>query len=173
VTTALKARGMFDDTVVYFTTDNGAPTPACGGAQGGQNVWPFGASPTPLRGGKCSCWEGGLRGTAFVYSTLLPSAARGRYVYDIMHAVDVLPTLLSAVHGATVARRVSDAMANAGLPLDGVDQWATIAAEVPAPGPRTEVLLEADPWSLPLERQYVHACPLLHTRYRLLVAARE
>ena len=31
---------------------------------------------------------------------------------DIMHAVDVLPTLLSAAHGSTVARLVSDTMAS-------------------------------------------------------------
>ena len=44
VTAALKAASLYEDSVIWFQTDNGAPTPSCGGAQGGQN-W-------PLRGGK-------------------------------------------------------------------------------------------------------------------------
>lgn len=33
----MKAKGLWDETVLFVTTDNGAPTPSCGGAQGGQN----------------------------------------------------------------------------------------------------------------------------------------
>ena len=60
VTAALKARGRWETTLFVVTTDNGAPTTGCGGDQGGQN-WPH-------RGGKCSAWEGGLRGTSFVHA---------------------------------------------------------------------------------------------------------
>ena len=150
VTSALKARGMWNDTLLFFSTDNGAPTPSCGGAQGGQN-W-------PLRGGKCSAWEGGLRGTAFVHSPLLPAAARGRRTTALMHATDVLPTLLDAAGAPSAAQRQNAR----GLPLDGVSQWPVIAGDERAntvtynstSAPRTEILLEADDHSLPLQRQY-------------------
>ena len=48
VTRALKARGMWENTVVVFTTDNGGPTETCA-IQGSSNY--------PLRGGKCTIWE--------------------------------------------------------------------------------------------------------------------
>eukprot|EP01046_Picozoa_sp_COSAG06_P044499 COSAG06_NODE_6006_length_3159_cov_1.653595_1_plen_140_part_00 len=92
ITAALKSAGLWEDLVLFVTTDNGAPTPSCGGAQGGQNY--------PLRGGKCSAWEGGLHGTAFVHSELLPAAVRGARFDGLMHAVDVLPTLSAAATGS-------------------------------------------------------------------------
>jgi arylsulfatase B len=153
VTSMLKSQGLWEDTLLIVTTDNGAPTPSCGGDQGGQNYWPF--SPQgPLRGGKCSAWEGGLRGTAFVSSPLFSAAIRGRHVMDLMHAVDWLPTIITATHGNDGLDRVQEAMRMRGKPLDGVSLWATIASEEAIPGPRTEVLLEADPYALPLDPQY-------------------
>ena len=120
-----------------FQTDNGAPTPACGGAQGGQNY--------PLRGGKCSAWEGGLRGTAFVHSPLLAKSVRGSVLGAefIMHTVDVLPTLLSAAHGHEVAAAFAAERAADGFPLDGVDMWSALSSAATA-GPRVSVLLEFD-----------------------------
>ena len=141
VTAALRRRGLWNSTLLIFTTDNGAPTPSCGGAQGGQN-W-------PLRGGKCGAWEGGQRGTSFVASPLLPAAARGRRTAPIMHVTDWLPTVLHAAGGGATPPQL--------LPLDGVSQWAVLAGEEEVAaddGPRTEVLLEADPHSLPLQRAY-------------------
>lgn len=46
VTAALQQAGLFEETLIWFQTDNGAATPACGGSTGAQN-W-------PLRGGKCT-----------------------------------------------------------------------------------------------------------------------
>ena len=128
------------------TVLEGAPTPACGGAQGGQNF--------PFRGGKCSCWEGGLRGTAFVHSPLLPASAVGKETFSIMHAVDVLPTLVAAAAGGEAYAALLDWYAGEGRPLDGVSQWEVIAGGNVSAVARTEVMLEADPHSLPLQRQY-------------------
>ena len=91
VTAALAARGMLEDTLIMLQTDNGAPTPACGGAQGGQN-W-------PLRGGKCTLWEGGQRGTALISGAGIAAARRGTTEAAIMHTIDVLPTLVAALGG--------------------------------------------------------------------------
>jgi arylsulfatase A-like enzyme len=60
----LKAAGQYDNTIVFFTSDNGAQP-----GQGGTNF--------PLRGWKTSMYEGGVRVPAWVHSPLLPAAARG------------------------------------------------------------------------------------------------
>jgi len=133
VTAALRARGMLDDTLIWLQTDNGAATPACGGWSGAQNY--------PLRGGKCTLYEGGQRGTAIVSGAGIAAARAGAVEDSVMHAVDVLPTLVDALGGS------ASALASPLFPLDGVSQWATIAAGAPAA--RTEVLLEADPYASP------------------------
>ncbi|XP_006819322.1 arylsulfatase J-like [Saccoglossus kowalevskii] len=58
---ALDNKGMLKNTVNVFTTDNGA-------GRYGSN-W-------PLRGGKKSHWEGGVRAVGFVYSDLLPMVGK-------------------------------------------------------------------------------------------------
>jgi arylsulfatase I/J len=52
VTTALKAKGMWEDTLVVFSADNGGPIYQNGSA---------GANNYPLKGGKMDNWEGGIR----------------------------------------------------------------------------------------------------------------
>jgi len=92
---ALDAKGVADDTFVLFFSDNGAGI-------GGDNK--------PLRGGKASVYEGGVRVCA---------AARwprggirgGRKVSCTMGAIDVLPTLM----------RIAGIRDHGGKPLDGVD----------------------------------------------------
>ena len=125
VTTALADKGMLNDTLVIFTTDNGGPVPD---TPGGDYV---GSRNYPLRGGKHSIWEGGTRGTAFVHSAsraLLPDMARrGIESNNLMHASDWFPTLCRVA-----SLRCDD------LPFDGSDQWDAIASG--APSPRQEVL---------------------------------
>jgi arylsulfatase A-like enzyme len=62
LTDALTAKGMMKNTIIIFTTDNG-------GAAGGYDN--SAGSNYPLRGGKNTFWEGGVRGVGFVYSPLL------------------------------------------------------------------------------------------------------
>lgn len=72
----------------------------------------------PLRGGKHSIWEGGTRGTAFVWAGantgLIPSSLVGQPVEALMHGVDWLPTIC-AVAGVK-------GCGDTGLPLDGIDE---------------------------------------------------
>ena len=98
----------------------------------------------PLRGGKCSAWEGGLHGTAFVHSELLPVAVRGTRLAALMHAVDVLPTLVAAATGSHGADLLSQSMQAEGRPLDGMSLWEHITGVNKQP-PRTELLMELDP----------------------------
>ena len=62
ITIALTEKKLINDTVIVFTTDNG-------GAAGHMelNI----ASNYPLKGGKFTVWEGGIRAVGFVYSDLI------------------------------------------------------------------------------------------------------
>ena len=133
ITAALRAKGMLDDTLIWLQTDNGAATPACGGWSGAQN-WPY-------RGGKCTLWEGGQRGTAIVSGAGIPASYAGTIEDSIMHAIDVLPTLIDALGGN------ASALARPGFELDGVSQWGVLSSGAPAV--RDTILREADPYAAP------------------------
>ncbi|CAM1305413.1 Uncharacterised protein g4037 [Pycnogonum litorale] len=100
VVETLKVTGLYSNSIIVFTTDNGAHI-----SHGGSN-W-------PLRGMKGTLWEGGTKGVAFVHSPLIGTVKRVNT--DLMHAVDWLPTFLeiAGIRGAP-----SD--------LDGISQWKTI-----------------------------------------------
>ena len=59
ITIALTEKNLINDTVIVFTTDNG-------GAAGHMELNT--ASNYPLKGGKFTVWEGGIRAVGFVYS---------------------------------------------------------------------------------------------------------
>lgn len=65
ITIALTDKNLINDTVIVFTTDNG-------GAAGHMelNI----ASNYPLKGGKFTVWEGGIRAVGFVYSDLISNS---------------------------------------------------------------------------------------------------
>ena len=77
VSRALKAKGMFEDTLFIVTTDNGGPTTEC--STTGQSNWPY-------RGSKCSIWEGGTRGTGFVSWSGLSASIKGSTWDGLAHA---------------------------------------------------------------------------------------
>eukprot|EP00730_Choanoeca_flexa_P012448 TRINITY_DN4284_c0_g1_i1.p1 TRINITY_DN4284_c0_g1~~TRINITY_DN4284_c0_g1_i1.p1 ORF type:complete len:569 (+),score=147.90 TRINITY_DN4284_c0_g1_i1:3-1709(+) len=113
VTAALEAQGMLDDTLIVFTTDNGGPVVG-GDAIGARNY--------PLRGGKHSAYEGGVRGTAFVRAPSSVTFPLSGGTYDnLMHAADWLPTMCDAVG-------VDCNTTNA---LDGVSHWQQFQSSQP------------------------------------------
>lgn len=61
ITQALKDTGMWDNTVIIFSSDNGGMVPPAGGV--GCNY--------PLRGGKITVWEGGTQKLRVKYICLL------------------------------------------------------------------------------------------------------
>lgn len=115
----LKETGLWDDALVVFHTDNGGEIMAqyCGG-----NNW-------PLRGGKFSNFEGGIRANAFVTGGFLPVHRRGVKEEGFMTTADWYATY-AALAGVEETELVDHKAAQAGLPpLDSLNCWGMISGE--------------------------------------------
>ncbi|KAK6176339.1 hypothetical protein SNE40_014641 [Patella caerulea] len=122
ITQTLKDKGMYEDTLILFTADNGAELIAYG------NNW-------PLRGGKHTLWEGGTRVTSFMSGYGLQET--GITHTGILHAVDWMPTLI----GAAGAEQVPG--------IDGINQWDSIRLNQPSK--RTEFIYNLDDFYIPTQ----------------------
>ncbi|XP_056617174.1 arylsulfatase I [Triplophysa dalaica] len=120
IVSELREQGYYDNTVLIYSSDNGGQ-PLSGGCN-----W-------PLRGGKGSYWEGGVRAVGFVHSPLLKK--KGRVSRALIHISDWYPTLLSLA-----GLQVPDSSR-----LDGHDVWGSLTSDLPSP--RTEILFNIDPVS--------------------------
>jgi arylsulfatase A-like enzyme len=107
VTMALKQKGMWENTLFIFTSDNGGPVDP-------KIIDAIGANNWPLRGGKHAIYEGGTRATAFIYGSMLSKT--GYTNSNLMHGVDWLPTLMHVA-----GKDVNDTT------LDGINQWNSLS----------------------------------------------
>lgn len=112
---ALKEKGLIDNTIVIFTSDNGGVS------------WTHSASNYPFRGGKSDIYEGGFRLGAFVWCPgKIPAGIR---IAEPLHIVDWYPTL-AKLTGANLDQK---------LPLDGKNIWPVLTKG--AKTPHKEILL--------------------------------
>jgi len=125
VTEELKAKKLWDNTILFLFADNG------GTFEHGHPV--PGSSNYPLRGHKYSFYEGGVRAAAFVASPLLPQAVRGTTRHALLHVSDMWPTL-AALAGLPTTDNCPGC-----VPMDGLDAWPSIVGK--AETPRTELLI--------------------------------
>ncbi|XP_072036042.1 arylsulfatase B-like isoform X2 [Amphiura filiformis] len=122
ITQTLHDTGMWNNTVIVFSTDNGGPINV------GANNW-------PLRGEKHSVWEGGVRGVGFVTGPVLSDDVRGTVNKEMIHVSDWFPTLVTGVAGMDLT----------GTKLDGFNVWDAIASKDTL-SPRKEILHDIDPF---------------------------
>jgi len=125
VVAALRARGLWDDLLFVMSSDNGGPLYLSGNLSEPPALHDIeGASNWPLRGGKGSNTEGGVRVPAFVAGGRLPAASRGATLGGFVGPEDWYATFC-ALAGVDAA----DARAAAaGLPpVDGFDVWPMLS----------------------------------------------
>jgi len=103
---ALKKAGLYENTLLVFSSDNGGPPP-------GDN--------RPLRDFKGTIFEGGVRAAAF--ATWPGRIPAGQRVREPMHMVDWYPTLLKLARGSIEQP----------LPVDGLDVWPMLTQSAPSP----------------------------------------
>jgi arylsulfatase A-like enzyme len=151
----LKELGLEDNTIVMYSTDNGAE----------KMSWPDGGT-SPFRGEKNENWEGGYR---------VPAAIRwpgvikpGSVFNDIFSHEDMLPTLMAAAGDAGVKEKLVTGMNVGGktfkVHLDGYNITDALAGK--SSSPRHEffywnddgslVALRYDNWKLVFAEQRAH-----------------
>jgi arylsulfatase A-like enzyme len=132
VVAALVEKGLRDNTLILFHSDNGGTKNAMfAGQMADLSKTRIPCDNGPYRDGKGSLFEGGCRVAAFAN---WPGQIKPGTVDGIMHAVDMYPTL-AALAGASTAKC---------KPLDGVNVWATIAKG--GSSPRSEVIYNVEPF---------------------------
>lgn len=114
-----KEKGMWDNTILVFSTDNG-------GNLGGSGI------NYPLRGGKYTFWQGGVRGLGFVAGGLVPQHLRGSTWEGSVHVADWYATF-TALAGV-------DTSDSGLLPVDGIDVSKALLSG--GPSPRQEVVIQ-------------------------------
>ncbi len=127
---ALKERGMADNTLLIFSSDNGGPV-----AQGANNG--------TLRAAKGTLYQGGVQVVA--WAAWPGKLKAGTTINEPLHVVDWYPTLL----------KLAGASAEQKLPVDGKDIWPTLTEGKPSPHEAILINVEpgrgairAGPWKL-------------------------
>nr|WP_294554383.1 arylsulfatase [uncultured Rhodopila sp.] len=141
IVAALQNKHLRDNTLILFASDNGGATSGLfaqgaksnderqheeGGIEQGAKAP---ASNAPLRGGKGSLYEGGVRVVAFAN---WPGHLKPGIVTAPLHMVDIMPTLLALAGGT----------GSADHPMDGRDIWPALTAA--APSPNEDILINVE-----------------------------
>jgi len=138
IVAALEKRGLRENTLIIFSSDNGGPRSAvvASGAHskeeraaGGVKQESLPANNGILRGGKGSLYEGGVR-TPTIFNW--PAKLKPHVVNEPLHMVDIMPTALA----------LAGAKASPDKPLDGKNIWATVAEGKPSP--HDDILVNAE-----------------------------
>ena len=109
ITAALAEKGLRENTLIIFSSDNGGPGPGSATMN------------TPLRAGKGTLYEGGIRVCSF--ATWPGKIPAGITIDEPMHAVDWYPTLI----------KLTGAPATQSLAPDGLDIWPVLTQGAKSP----------------------------------------
>ena len=132
VVAALDKKGIRDNTLILFHSDNGGTKNAMfAGVMADMSKVKIPCDNGPYRDGKGSLFEGATRvcGLANWPGHIKPQAVDG-----LIHAVDLYPTIAALAGGSTAKCK----------PLDGVNVWDTIAEGKASP--RSEMVYNIEPF---------------------------
>ena len=116
----LKKKGMWDNTIMVVSADNGAEL--CAGSN------------YPLKGCKKTFYEGGVRSLAFATGGLIPNQMRGKSTQGFIHIADWYTTFCKLAG-------VDPSDSGPGkFPVDGMDVWPIITGETDKT-PHDEIVL--------------------------------
>lgn len=118
---ALRAKGIDDNTLILFTSDNGPWLNLPDRMLQEGNDWWHTGSPGPLRGAKGTTYEGGFRVPMIAcWPGVIPAGSES---HDVASTMDFLPTLLTAAGADLPVDRT----------LDGVDIMPLLKGEAEVP----------------------------------------
>ena len=138
VVDALQKRGMRENTLIVFQSDNGGPRSSKFTGEVDTSKGSIPADNGPWRDGKGMLYEGGTRVVAV--ANWPGHIEPGTVVLEPIHVVDIYPTLA----------RLAGAPSGKGKPLDGMNVWTTIAEGKPSP--RTEVVYGLEPFRVAVRK---------------------
>jgi len=151
LTDALKAKGMWENTLVVFTTDNGGPI-----------YEPGSANNYPLKGGKYSDFEGGIRTNTWISGGYIPKESRGRIHNGIVSIADwyyIFSELAGVDPLDSEAEKANPWLAAQGLP--------TLAPIDGKPG-QLESIFKGTPGPRANKTLFISASALLEFPYKLV-----
>lgn len=119
VVDTLERLGVFDNTCIFFQSDNGPSRESCNWLDGSPQPY-YGGSAAELKGHKFSLFEGGVRSPAIMsWPAVIPPK---QVVGEPGAAMDLFPTFLKAAGGDPTAYE-----------LDGLDVLPMVAQRAPSP----------------------------------------
>lgn len=132
VVEALEKRGLRENTLILFHSDNGGTRNAMfSGVMADMSNVVLPCDNGPYREGKGTLFEGGTRVAALAN---WPGKVKASPVSEMVHAVDLFTTVAHLAGASTESCK----------PLDGLNVWPTLSSG--APSPRTEVVYNVEPF---------------------------
>ena len=123
---ALKAKGLWDNLLFIASSDNGGPVNT---GKGANNY--------PLKGGKHTDWQGGVRVNAFASGGFLPQTMRGQKTEGYIHIADWYATLCGLAGVDPTDKQAEKANLP---PIDSLNMWPLISGEN-STSPRVDIPL--------------------------------
>lgn len=138
VVSALDKRGIRDNTLIIFHSDNGGPRSSMFTGEVDTSKLTIPSDNGPYRDGKTTLYEGRTRVVAL--ANWPDHIKPGTVVDQPIHFVDMYPTLVS----------LAGASHEKSKPLDGLNVWSTISSNKPSP--RNEVVYDIEPFRAALRK---------------------
>ncbi|MBL9149552.1 MAG: arylsulfatase [Phycisphaerae bacterium] len=138
VVAALDKKGLRDNTLIIFHSDNGGTRNAMfAGVMADMSKITLPCDNGPYREGKGTLYEGATR---VVGLANWPGHIKAGEVVGLVHAVDFFPTITTLARASTEGCK----------PIDGMNVWQTIAAN--AASPREEIVYNIEPYRAALRQ---------------------